>query len=129
VKFEPNLLVTDDDTAFRQAVCEWLQRRGFRVTEACDGEQAMALIETTEIHMALLDVHMPRLSGLDVISRLQTDPRSLPCVLMSAQLDEATRRRAIEMKAYEVLDKPIPLRRLNDTVRAVLADVYGWRSE
>lgn len=127
--FIPNLLVTDDNSAFRQAVCEVLQRRGFRVTPACDGQEAIDLIAASEIHLALLDIHMPRLSGLEVMSRLRSQPRTLPCVLMSAQLDEATRRQAIAMQAYEVLDKPIPWQRLNDTIRSVLAEVYGWQAE
>lgn len=127
--FIPNLLVTDDDTAFRQAVCEGLVRNGFRVTEARDGQEAIELIGQTEIHLVLLDYHMPRLGGLEVIGRLQRGAPPLPWVLMSAQLDEAIRRRALELKAYEVLDKPIPLRRLNDTVCGALADVYGWSKD
>jgi DNA-binding NtrC family response regulator len=41
-------------------------------------------------------------------------------------MDDATRRAAIAMDAYEVLDKPIPLSRLNDTIRKALAETYGW---
>ncbi len=125
--FVPNLLVTDDDAAFRTAVCEGLMRRGFRVTEACDGQEAIDLLERTEVHVALVDVHMPRLGGLDVIRYLHRQPTRLPCVLMSAQMDDATRREAIAMRAYGVLDKPIPLNRLTTTVCAALEDIYGWR--
>ena len=66
----PNLLVTDDDMAFRQVVCEGLVRRGYRVTEACDGEEALDVMQRDEIHVALVDLHMPRLTGLDVMRRL-----------------------------------------------------------
>ena len=125
--FVPNLLVTDDDAAFRTAVCEGLMRRGFRVTEACDGQEAIDLLERTEVHVALVDVHMPRLGGLDVIRYLHRQPTRLPFVLMSAQMDDATRREALAMRAYGVLDKPIPLNRLTTTVCAALEDIYGWR--
>jgi CheY-like chemotaxis protein len=125
--FVPNLLVTDDDAAFRHVVCESLIRRGFHVTEACDGQQAIDLLGQTEVHFALVDVHMPRLGGLDVIRHLDSQPTSPPCVLMSAQMDDATRREAIAMHAYDVLDKPIPLNRLTKTVYDALTEVYGWK--
>ena len=124
--FVPNLLVTDDDAAFRHVLCEGLIRRGFHVTEARDGQEAIDLIGQTKVHLALVDMHMPRLGGLDVIRQLHDRPGRPACVLMSARMDDATRRQAIEMDAFEVLDKPIPLRRLNETVRKALAETYGW---
>lgn len=127
--FVPNLLVTDDDAAFRRAVCEGLVRRGFQVTQACDGQEAIDLLSRTKVHVALVDVHMPRLGGLEVIRHLQQQPTRLPCLLMSAQMDEATRREALAMHAYGVLDKPIPLNRLTTTVCAALTEIYGWRKE
>ncbi len=127
--FVPNLLVTDDDAAFRSAICEGLVRRGFRVTQACDGQEAIELLSRTEVHVALFDVHMPRLGGLEVIRHLHRQPTRLPCLLMSAQMDEATRREAMAMHAYGVLDKPIPLNRLTATVCAALTEIYGWRKE
>ena len=74
-----------------------------------------------------VDVHMPRLGGLEVIRHLDRQPKSPPYVLMSAQMDEATRHEAIAMHAYEVLDKPIPLSRLTKTVYDALTQVYGWK--
>jgi two-component system chemotaxis response regulator CheY len=124
--FVPNLLVTDDDAAFRHVLCEGLARRGFHVSEARDGQEAMELIGRTKVHLVLVDVHMPRLSGLDVIRQLRDWPERPACVLMSARMDEAMRRQAIEMDAYDVLDKPIPLNRLNETIRNALAETYGW---
>lgn len=125
----PNLLVTDDDSAFRQAVCEGLLRRGFRVTEARDGQEALELISSCEVHCALIDVHMPRLSGLDVIRHLHQQSQSPPCVLMSADLDEEIRREAERMRAYQVLSKPVRLAQLTDVVCGALSDIYGWRRD
>ncbi len=51
----PNLLVTDDDSAFRRVVCEGLTRRGFRVTEARDGQEAIEVLQRAQVHVALLD--------------------------------------------------------------------------
>lgn len=122
----PNLLVTDDDSAFRQVVCEGLTRRGFRVTEARDGLEAIELLGRSRVHIALLDVHMPRLSGLEVIRHLYESPESPPCVLMSADLDDEIRREAQRMRAFEVLSKPVRLQHLTQIVCAALTKAYGW---
>ncbi|WP_246151904.1 response regulator [Rubripirellula reticaptiva] len=123
----PNLLVTDDDAAFRQVLCEALARRGFNVTEATDGQEAMDVLDHSEVHVCLIDFHMPRLTGLDVIRRLHTAGRVLPCVLMSADLNDEIRREAESMATYGVLAKPVRLKQLSDVVCRALADVYGWR--
>jgi CheY-like chemotaxis protein len=123
----PNLLVSDDDSAFRHVLCEGLSRRGFRVVEAQDGEEAIEKITHCEIHFALVDVHMPRVTGLEVMRHLTQSPHSLPCVLMSAQLDDEIRREAERMRAYKVLSKPIRLRQLTDLVCGALNEIYGWR--
>ena len=123
----PNLLVTDDDSAFRQVVCEGLSRRGFRVTEASDGQEAIDVISHSEFHVALLDVHMPRVTGLEVIRHLRQRPQSPPCVLMSAELNDEIRREAERMCAYKVLSKPVRLVQLTDIICGALSDVYGWR--
>jgi two-component system chemotaxis response regulator CheY len=123
----PNLLVTDDDFAFRQAIREGFVRRGFRVTEARDGQEAIEAIERSQVHVALLDVHMPRVTGLEVIRHLRQYPNSPPCVLMTGALTDEILREAERMHAYQVLSKPIRLTRLTDIVCGALAEVYHWR--
>ena len=124
----PNLLVTDDDSAFRETICEALLRRGFRVTQACDGQEALDEISRKRFHMALVDVHMPRVTGLDVMRHLVQTPGSPPCVLMSAELDEEIRREAEKMRAYRILSKPVRLAQLSELVHSGLAELYGWKS-
>ena len=123
----PNLLVTDDDKAFRKVVCEGLQRRGFRVIEACDGREALDLIKHSRVHVAVVDVHMPHVTGLDVIRHLYEGPSSLPCVLMSAELDDEIRQEAERMCAYDVLSKPLKLSQLTAVVSHALHEYYGWQ--
>ena len=125
----PNLLMTDDDSAFRKVVSEGLSRRGFHVTQACDGQEALDLLESANVHVALIDVHMPRVNGLEVIRRLSKRDHCPPCVLMSAQLDDEIRREAERLRAYRLLSKPIRLRQLTDIVCGALADVYGWEQQ
>ncbi|KLU01122.1 MULTISPECIES: response regulator [Rhodopirellula] len=123
----PTVLVTDDDADFRGVVCEALARRGVHTAQAADGDEALRVIEKTAIHMVLLDVHMPRVTGLDVMRILSQRPNSMPYVLMSALMDEAIEREAARMRAYKILRKPVRLGQLREIVCGGLTETYGWR--
>lgn len=122
----PRLLITDDDDALRTSLAEVLQTRGFEVAEARDGREAMEILQITPVHLALVDVHMPRLSGIDLLRELDAARQRLPCILMSADLDQAIRDAAAQLRVYRVVDKPFRLAEITQTVRQGLADFYDW---
>lgn len=122
----PNLLITDDDAALRNSLGEAFSRRGFVVTLAEDGEQGLDIARRQQIHLALVDYQMPRLSGLQMLEHLHEMRPTLPCILMSAAMDDTLRAEAEKRKAYRVLSKPLRLREIDDLIRAALAEVYGW---
>ena len=125
----PSLLITDDDVDFRATLREVFEPRGFRTFLAGDGEEAIDIVQREAVHLVLLDMHMPRVSGLEAIRRVKLFRPVLPCILISAQLDESITRAALEANAYRVLPKPIGLRVITDVVMQALADVYQWRRE
>ncbi len=122
----PKLLVTDDDAALRQTLAEAFAHRGFDVVVAADGHEALERVNDSRIHLALVDVHMPRLSGLQLISRLRADNLAVPCILMSAALDDAIRTEAERMQVFRLMHKPLRFAELAQAVRQVLAEHYGW---
>lgn len=122
----PHLLITDDDDALRQSLGEAMQRHGFQVMLAADGQEALEVVQSMEIHLALVDVHMPRISGLQLIERLRYSDVQLPCILMSAALDETIRHEAELMHVFRVIGKPFRLAEISQTVRQGLAEHYGW---
>ena len=67
----PSLLITDDDRDFRETVAGMLSDRGFETLQAGDGEEALKIVCRQEVHLLLLDMQMPRLSGLETIERLR----------------------------------------------------------
>src|SRR5262245_9830118 len=69
--FTPRLLITDDDRDFRETVAGVLVDRGFETLQAADGEEALRIVSRQEVHLLLLDMQMPRLSGLETIERLR----------------------------------------------------------
>ena len=75
---EPQLLITDDDRDFRMSLGEALTRRGYRTVLAADGIEALEVIRSQHIHLALLDVHMPRLDGLGMLKSLRNSKTQPP---------------------------------------------------
>jgi DNA-binding NtrC family response regulator len=123
----PHVLITDDDAGFREVLCDALASRGLHLHQASDGDEALRTIEREPIHMVLVDVHMPRVTGLDVLAVLAERAERIPYVLMSAMMDEEIEREAARMRAYRILRKPIRLQTLRDIVCGGLAETYGWR--
>jgi CheY-like chemotaxis protein len=125
----PSLLITDDDTAFRETLCGLFQPRGFRVFSAGDGEEALRIVGQEVVHLVLLDMHMPRLTGLETLRRVKQFKSRLPCILLSARLDEALIQQARLAEAFSVLAKPISRLLITDTVDHALRRIYGWPDE
>lgn len=69
----PRLLITDDDRDFRETVAGLLADRGFETLQAADGEEALQIVHRHEVHLLLLDMQMPRLTGLETIERLRRE--------------------------------------------------------
>ncbi len=124
----PRLLITDDDRSLCRAIAEVFRNFGLEISTAGDGDEAISLIEGGTIHLVVLDVHMPRVSGLEVMRHVQSLHLQLPCILMSAALDESIEREAEQMHAYRVLSKPLRISTLRETVTQGLREVYGWKA-
>ena len=121
----PSLLITDDDLDFRETLRAVFEPR-FRTILASDGEEALDIVRQEEVHLLLLDMHMPRLTGLETLRQVKQFRWRLPCILMSAGLDEALERQARLAQAFSVLAKPVSRRDLTTTVDAAMQRVYGW---
>ncbi|QDS90286.1 Response regulator MprA [Rosistilla oblonga] len=126
---KPNLLITDDDRAFRETLRSVLDRFDFEMYLAEDGEEALEIISRHQVHLALFDVHMPRLSGLEALTRMRASGLSLPCILMSAALDEAICDAASKLEDVSVIPKPLKIREISSVVTHLLAKRYGWQAE
>lgn len=125
---EPKLLIADDDRDFRESLGEVFCRRGYETRLAADGQEALEIVaQSNEIHLVILDIHMPRLSGLEALQQIRWNrSSSLPCILMSAKLDEKIVLEAEPLKPAGLLSKPFTLRTLTTTVETVLRTSYGW---
>jgi two-component system chemotaxis response regulator CheY len=116
----PRILITDDDRGFRETLGEVLQQRGYRTLLAADGEQAYRIVQNERVHVVLLDMHMPKWTGLETLRRVRQLRASLPCILMSGALDDKILAEARAARVFRVLSKPVSCRQVQDTVSAVL---------
>lgn len=125
---EPQILIADDDEALRAALSEAFERRGYRTTLAADGQEALELVQSRmTLHLAILDIHMPRLSGLETLERIRRlELPSLPCILMTAEVDPSIERKALDLAGSPVLSKPFALSTLTDAVRNMMHRVHGF---
>jgi diguanylate cyclase (GGDEF)-like protein/PAS domain S-box-containing protein len=104
-----SLLVVDDNEANRDALSRRLALKGYRVTVAADGAEALALVATEGYDLVLLDVEMPGMSGFDVLSRVR-EARShtqLPIIMVTARTDGADIVDAFRLGANDYVTKPI----------------------
>ena len=124
--FAPSILITDDDFDFRETLRGVFEPRGFRAILAGDGEEAIRIVLTQEVHLVLMDMHMPKLTGIDAIRKVKRFRSELPCILLSAGLNEQILREAEEVHAYSVLPKPVTRQQITGVVDDALHRVYNW---
>ena len=122
----PSLLITDDDRDFRETLSEVFDRRGFRTLLASDGEQALDIARRETVHLLLTDMHMPRLTGLETIRRIREFRSPLPCILLSARLDELIAEEARRANVFRFLAKPVSFREITDVVAQALRTTFDW---
>ncbi len=103
-----SLLIADDDRVARETLRDCLEPIGFRTFLACDGEEAVDVIrEHRDIHLALMDMHMPRLSGLEALELVRQIKHGLPMILLTADRDDQLMRQALSAHVFSVVAKPI----------------------
>ncbi len=116
----PNVLVVDDEPQVRTIVATYLEREGFLVRTAEDGEEALAAIKARRPDALVLDLMLPKLNGLSVLQRLRDDGDDVPVIVLSARGKEHERVNGLELGADDYLPKPASPREIAARVRAVL---------
>ena len=123
----PSLLITDDDRDFRATLRDLFEDRGYHTIEAADGQEALDILEREIVHLLLVDMHMPRLSGLETLRAIRKVDLRLPFILLSAAMDPTTEQQARAANAFQVLSKPVRLAEITSTVQLALHQAYGWQ--
>ena len=120
----PTILVVDDEQSYRDALAVSLRREGFLVQVAADGLEAIDRFETYRPALVLLDVMLPRMSGIDVCRELRAKSR-VPIIMLTARDAEIDTVVGLEVGADDYVTKPFRLRELVARIRAALRRAPG----
>jgi len=122
-----SILITDDDRGCREALREIMEPEGYRTFLASSGEEAIDIVREEPVHLALLDMNMPTLSGLETLELMRQVNSVLPCILVTAEATEWLMRQALRAHAYSVIAKPVSKNVVLYTVVRALLRAYGGR--
>jgi CheY-like chemotaxis protein len=120
-----SILITDDDRDCREVLREIMEPEGFRTLLASCGEEALDIVQGQRVDLALLDMHMPTLTGLETLRLLRQIHALLPCILVTADATESLIRQAQQARAYSVIPKPVSKGVVIYTVVRALLRAYG----
>jgi len=113
------ILLVDDEESVQKLLTYPLERDGYRVVQAHDGDEAIARFDTEEIDLVVLDVMLPKLDGLEVCKRLRARS-AVPIVMLTARDDELDKVLVLELGADDYITKPFSIREFRSRVRALL---------
>jgi DNA-binding NtrC family response regulator len=119
-----SILITDDDAGCREALRDIVAEEGYRTVLAASGEEAVDIVRDEPVHLALLDMHMPRLSGLETVQLVRQFNAMLPCILVTADATAELMRQAFNV-VYSIIPKPISRHVVLYTVVRALSKTYG----
>jgi DNA-binding response OmpR family regulator len=115
----PRILVVDDEPNIREVVVRYLRRDGHTVVQAANGEEALELYRRTRPDLVVLDLMLPKVSGLEVCRRLGVEGR-VPLIMLTARGEEEDRIVGLSLGADDYVVKPFSPRELAARVEAVL---------
>ncbi len=113
------ILLVDDEDAIRKLLAYPLERDGYRVVQARDGEEALRRFGEDEIDLVVLDIMLPKIDGLEVCKRLRSQS-TVPIIMLTARDDELDKVLGLELGADDYITKPFLIREFRSRVKAVL---------
>ncbi len=120
-----SLLITDDDRGCREALRDIFEPEGFRTLLASSGEEAIDIVHDEPVHLALFDMQMPRLTGLETLELVRQFNALLPAILVTADANEGLMRQAFRARVFSVIPKPVSKNVVLYTVVRALVRAYG----
>jgi DNA-binding response OmpR family regulator len=119
VSVDATILLVDDEESIQKLLTYPLEREGYRVIQARDGEEALRRFAELPIDLVVLDVMLPKLDGLEVCRRLRTTS-TVPIMMLTARDDEVDKVLGLELGADDYITKPFSIREFRSRIRAML---------
>jgi DNA-binding NtrC family response regulator len=121
------VLLADEQEGWHQTIRGLLEPQGVQTLTARSGREALDLIETRPVHVAVLDQSMPQLGGLQVVKLMRERKNAPPAILLANQLTNHLLREALSMQVFTVLGKPVDFNVLLDALARVLRRYHESR--
>jgi DNA-binding response OmpR family regulator len=113
------ILLVDDEDSVQKLLAYPLEREGFRVLQARDGEEALMRFAAEDVDLVVLDIMLPKLDGLEVCKRLRAESE-VPIIMLTARDEEPDRVAGLELGADDYVSKPFSPRELSARIKAIL---------
>ncbi len=120
-----SVLLVEDDDPLRRCLAEVIAEQGWAVYPTGSGQEAVALARQHPLDFSLLDLHLPGMSGLDVLRAIAREVRPLPSIMMSGQASQEETRQALMQGVFQFLHKPIDLVHLRRSMESLIQHHYG----
>jgi DNA-binding NtrC family response regulator len=114
------VLLANEQEEWHQTVRRLLEPQGVRTLSAHSGREALSLMESTPIHLAVLDYRMPQIGGLQVVKLMRDLPTAPPAILLADHLTTHLLHEALGMHVFSVLAKPVDYHLLLETMARVM---------
>jgi DNA-binding response OmpR family regulator len=114
------ILIVEDELPMLQGLKDNLELEGYEVDTASDGKAGLEKLRSSQYHLALLDVMMPKMSGFDVCKTVRREGNKTPIIMLTAKGEEIDKVLGLEIGADDYITKPFSLRELLARIKAVL---------
>ncbi len=112
-----DLLIVEDDDGFRETAAQWMRRKGHRVEEAANGQEALKHCDRKHYQVAIFDMNMPGISGLELLQRFKEAEFDTEVIILTGQATVENAVEAMKRGACDYLTKPFPLGELEQRCR------------
>jgi len=114
------ILIVEDEPAMQLGLKDNLEFEGYEVEVAGDGEKGLEMMRKHSYHLVLLDIMLPKMSGLDVCRKVREEKNKVPIILLTAKGEEIDKVLGLELGADDYVTKPFSLRELLARIKAIL---------
>src|SRR5438034_1620418 len=102
-----SILITDDDRDSRESLRDIVEPQGYRTLLASSGEEALEIVHVEPVHLVLLDMHMPRLTGVETVRLRHLENAVLPCILLTADPHARLIRPSLPPYVFPLIPQPV----------------------
>jgi DNA-binding NtrC family response regulator len=124
-----HILIVDDEEDLASTLAERLELRGFQVTAVTSSAEALEVVSANRFSVLILDVKMPGIGGLELMTRIKQEQPDLPVILFTGHSSLADARKGIDEGAFAYLQKPIKIDKLLETVKGAIGGSEAQRHE